>query len=83
MKNFYKKIFVGLAAGAIIVTGSTMLLDTANAAKARLIVFVFIVIISFQIFYICFSVANTAANIIDIKLYICRRLTTADNLSFN
>lgn len=33
MKNFYKKIFVGLAAGAIIVTGSTMLLDTANAAS--------------------------------------------------
>ena len=34
MKNFYKKIFVGLAAGAIIVTGSTMLLDTANAASS-------------------------------------------------
>lgn len=32
MKNSYKKIFVGLAAGAIIATGSAMLLDTANAA---------------------------------------------------
>lgn len=33
MKASYKKIFVGLAAGAIIATGSAMLLDTADAAS--------------------------------------------------
>lgn len=38
MKNSYKKIFVGLAAGAIIATGSAMLLDTASAAAQRPVV---------------------------------------------
>lgn len=38
MKNSYKKIFVGLAAGAIIATGSAMLLDTAHAAAQRPVV---------------------------------------------